>query len=131
MMAAGTSSTISSRGWTWSRRPSPPATAVRAFVALVDCETVIEGLKSGRIGGIALDVHEQEADLLFEDLSNEIIQDDVFQRLLTFPNVLVNGHQAFFTHEALAGIAERTLGNIDAFERGATLVNHVPSTLAR
>ena len=68
--------------------------------ALVDVEAVVEGLKSGRIGYLAIDVYEQEADLFFQDLSNEIIQDDAFQRLLTFPNVLVTGHQAFFTHEA-------------------------------
>ena len=65
--------------------------------ALVDVEAVVEGLKSGRIGYLAIDVYEQEADLFFQDLSNEIIQDDAFQRLLTFPNVLVTGHQAFFT----------------------------------
>ena len=69
--------------------------------ALVDVEAVVEGLKSGRIGYLAIDVYEQEADLFFQDLSNEIIQDDAFQRLLTFPNVLVTGHQAFFTREAL------------------------------
>ena len=71
--------------------------------ALVDVEAVVEGLKSGRIGYLAIDVYEQEADLFFQDLSNEIIQDDAFQRLLTFPNVLVTGHQAFFTHEAHDG----------------------------
>ena len=65
--------------------------------ALVDVEAVIDGLKSGQIGYLAIDVYEQEADLFFQDLSNEIIQDDAFQRLLTFPNVLVTGHQAFFT----------------------------------
>lgn len=93
--------------------------------ALVDVEAVIEGLKTGRVGYFAMDVYEQEADLFFEDLSNEIIQDDAFQRLLTFPNVLVTGHQAFFTREALAGIAATTLANISAFERGAELVNAV------
>ena len=65
--------------------------------ALVDVEAVVDGLKSGQIGYLAIDVYEQEADLFFQDLSNEIIQDDAFQRLLTFPNVLVTGHQAFFT----------------------------------
>ena len=86
---------------------------------------MIEGLKSGRIGYLAMDVYEQEADLFFEDLSNEIIQDDAFQRLLTFPNVLVTGHQAFFTREALGAIAETTLANLTAFERGLPLVNAV------
>ena len=85
---------------------------------LVDTRAVIEGLKSGRIGSLGLDVYEEEADLFFEDLSGEVIQDDVFARLLTFPNVLVTGHQGFFTREALAGIAGTTLGNATAFARG-------------
>jgi len=95
--------------------------------ALIDAEAVIGGLKSGRIGGVALDVYEQEADLFFEDLSNEIIQDDVFQRLLTFPNVLITGHQAFFTEEALLAIAETTMGNIADEEAGKMSPNRVLS----
>lgn len=93
--------------------------------ALIDAEALIDGLKSGQVGGVALDVYEQEGDLFFEDLSNEIIQDDVFQRLLTFPNVLVTGHQAFFTREALGAIAETTLANVAAFEAGGPLDNEV------
>ncbi len=93
--------------------------------ALIDAEAVIDGLKSGQIGGVALDVYEQEADLFFEDLSNEIIQDDVFQRLLTFPNVLITGHQAFFTEEALAAIAETTMTNIAEEEAGRASPNRV------
>jgi D-lactate dehydrogenase len=93
--------------------------------ALIDAEAVIAGLKSGKIGGVALDVYEQEADLFFEDLSNEIIQDDVFQRLLTFPNVLVTGHQAFFTEEALKAIAETTMTNITEEEAGRASPNRV------
>ena len=93
--------------------------------ALIDAEAVIAGLKSGRIGGVALDVYEQEADLFFEDLSNEIIQDDVFQRLLTFPNVLITGHQAFFTEEALTAIAETTMANIAEEESGHASPNRV------
>lgn len=92
---------------------------------LVDAGAVIEGLKSGQIGYLAVDVYEQEADLFFEDLSSEIIQDDVFQRLLTFPNVLVTGHQAFFTREALGNIADTTLGNLTAFARNEKLANAV------
>lgn len=80
--------------------------------ALIDTVALIEGLKSRKVGGVALDVYEQEADLFFEDLSNEIIQDDVFQRLLTFPNVLITGHQAFLTEEALSAIAETTLASL-------------------
>ena len=93
--------------------------------ALIDAEAVIAGLKSGKIGGVALDVYEQEADLFFEDLSNEIIQDDVFQRLLTFPNVLVTGHQAFFTEEALTAIAETTMENVTEEEAGRPSPNRV------
>lgn len=80
--------------------------------ALIDTAALIEGLKSRQVGGVALDVYEQEADLFFEDLSNEIIQDDVFQRLLTFPNVLITGHQAFLTEEALSAIAQTTLASL-------------------
>ncbi len=88
--------------------------------ALIDTAALIEGLKSRKVGGVALDVYEQEADLFFEDLSNEIIQDDVFQRLLTFPNVLVTGHQAFLTEEALGAIAQTTLGSLAEIEAGQT-----------
>jgi D-lactate dehydrogenase len=88
---------------------------------LIDAEAAIEALKTGRLGGLAIDVYEQEADLFFEDLSNEILADDVFARLLTFPNVLVTGHQAFFTREALAAIAGTTLGNATNFAAGTPL----------
>ena len=88
---------------------------------LIDAEAAIEALKTGRLGGLAIDVYEQEADLFFEDLSNEILADDVFARLLTFPNVLVTGHQAFFTREALAAIAATTLGNCTRFAAGEPL----------
>jgi D-lactate dehydrogenase len=86
--------------------------------ALVDTRAVIDGLKSGRIGTLALDVYEEEGDLFFEDLSDRVITDDVFSRLLTFPNVLITAHQAFFTTEALARIAATTLDNIAAFGQG-------------
>lgn len=86
--------------------------------ALVDARALIEGLKSGRIGFLGLDVYEEEGDLFFEDLSDRVIQDDVFVRLMTFPNVIVTGHQAFFTEDALREISETTLANITAFERG-------------
>lgn len=86
--------------------------------AVVDTRTVIDALKSGRIGYLGLDVYEQEGDLFFENLSDQVIQDDVFERLLTFPNVLVTGHQGYFTREALHNIADTTLGNISAFEQG-------------
>jgi D-lactate dehydrogenase len=85
---------------------------------LVDTRAVIDGLKRGRIGRVGLDVYEEEGDLFFEDLSNRVIRDDVFSRLLTFPNVLVTGHQGFFTEEALTNIAETTLENVRAFVAG-------------
>jgi D-lactate dehydrogenase len=85
---------------------------------LVDTPALIEGLKSGQIGYLGLDVYEEEEGLFFEDRSSMVLLDDVFARLLTFPNVIVTGHQAFFTHEALQAIAETTLSNIDAFEQG-------------
>jgi D-lactate dehydrogenase len=95
--------------------------------ALIDAEAAIAGIKSGRIGGLALDVYEEESELFFEDLSVSIIQDDVFMRLTTFPNVLVTGHQAFFTHEALANIAQTTLSNLTDFEMGRDCPNAVRS----
>lgn len=93
--------------------------------ALIDTRALIAGLKRRKIGAVALDVYEQEADLFFEDLSNEIISDDLFQRLLTFPNVLITGHQAFLTEEALAAIAETTLASIADAEAGRPLRNRV------
>ncbi len=90
--------------------------------AVLDTRAVIEALKRGHLGSLALDVYEEEADLFFRDLSSEVIRDDVFARLLTFPNVLVTAHQAFFTSEALAAIAATTIANLDAFaERGTPL----------
>ena len=86
--------------------------------ALLDALAAIEALKSGRLGYLGLDVYEEEADLFFEDLSNRVLRDDVFARLLTFPNVIITGHQAFFTRTALAAIAETTLTNISAFATG-------------
>lgn len=86
--------------------------------ALVDTPALIAGLKSGHVGYVGLDVYEEEEGLFFQDLSSHVIQDDVFARLLTFPNVLVTAHQAFFTREALQAISETTLDNITAFEQG-------------
>lgn len=85
--------------------------------AVIETRAVIDGLKNGTIGYLGLDVYEEEGDLFFENLSDQLIQDDVFARLLTFPNVLVTGHQGFFTAEALKAIAETTVANITAFER--------------
>lgn len=79
---------------------------------LIDSEAVIEGLKRGKIGYLGLDVYEEESDLFFEDLSDQVIQDDTFVRLQTFPNVLITAHQAFFTKEAVDNIARTTLDNI-------------------
>ena len=93
--------------------------------ALIDTAAAIGALKTGRLGHLGLDVYEEESGLFFRDLSNEVIRDDVFSRLLTFPNVLITGHQAFFTREAMANIAETTLANIAAFERGEPSGNEV------
>jgi D-lactate dehydrogenase len=93
--------------------------------ALVDTRALVRALKSGRLGSLGLDVYEEEADLFFQDLSGRIIPDDVFARLLTFPNVLITGHQAFFTEEALTAIAETTLANVTAFAREGRVVHAV------
>jgi D-lactate dehydrogenase len=92
---------------------------------LVDTEAVIEALKSGQLGGIAIDVYEQEANLFFKDLSSTVIPDDVIQRLVSFPNVIVTGHQAFFTREALGTILETTLRSISDFAAGRPLANEI------
>jgi D-lactate dehydrogenase len=86
--------------------------------ALIDTVDVIEGLKSRHVAALALDVYEEEAELFFEDRSAEVITDDVFARLLTFPNVLITAHQAFLTHEALGAIATTTLKNLADLEAG-------------
>jgi len=93
--------------------------------ALIDTRAVFAALKKGRIGHLGLDVYEEEADLFFEDLSAKVIQDDVFARLLTFPNVIITGHQAFFTREAMETIAGTTLANIAEFERTGASPNEV------
>jgi D-lactate dehydrogenase len=84
---------------------------------LIDTRAVIGGLKAKKIGYLGLDVYEEEGDLFFEDNSNQLLQDDVFARLLTFPNVVITGHQAFFTREAVTAIAETTIANITFYER--------------
>ncbi|SEK08452.1 2-hydroxyacid dehydrogenase [Paraburkholderia diazotrophica] len=93
--------------------------------ALIDTEAVIEALKSGQLGGLAIDVYEQEANLFFRDLSSVVIADDLIQRLVSFPNVIVTGHQAFLTREALTTICETTLQSATAFEQGQTLENEI------
>jgi D-lactate dehydrogenase len=92
---------------------------------LVDTEAAIEALKSGQLGGIAIDVYEQESNLFFKDLSSTVIADDVIQRLVSFPNVIVTGHQAFFTDEALRTILETTLVSISDFEMGRPLSDEI------
>ncbi|WP_395339490.1 2-hydroxyacid dehydrogenase [Ningiella sp. W23] len=82
---------------------------------LVDTKAVINAIKRKHIGALGLDVYEMEENLFFKNRSSEIIEDDVFQRLLTFPNVLITGHQGFFTHEALTEIAQTTISNIEYF----------------
>jgi len=85
---------------------------------LINTDDVIDGLKTGRIAYLGIDVYEQEEKLFFKDLSGSIIEDDTIQRLMSFPNVLVSGHQAFFTEEALSQIAETTLGSISELLNG-------------
>lgn len=85
--------------------------------ALLDARAMIDGLKSGKIGYLAIDVYEEEGDLFYQDLSNKIVADDTFARLQTFPNVLITGHQAFLTDHALRNIADTTLDNFTSFYR--------------
>jgi D-lactate dehydrogenase len=95
---------------------------------LVDTEAVIEGLKSGQIGGFATDVYEQEAGLFFRDLSSVVVTDDVLQRLISFPNVILTGHQAFFTQEAITTICETTLKSATEYEHGQPLTNEIKAS---
>jgi len=111
------------------RRSKPGALLINTSRgALIDTEAVIEALKSGQLGGLAIDVYEQESSLFFRDLSNEIIQDDVMQRLVSFPNVIVTGHQAYLTREALTTICETTLQSVTAFEKNEPLENEVKAS---
>lgn len=99
--------------------------------ALIDTKAVIEALKKKQIGQLALDVYEYEDKLFFKDLSETVIEDDLIARLLTFPNVLITAHQAFLTDTALEQIAEVTLSNILAFEKGEKLENEVNASFVK
>ncbi|NNC54365.1 MAG: 2-hydroxyacid dehydrogenase, partial [Pseudomonadales bacterium] len=88
--------------------------------AVVDTRAVINGLKSKKIGYLGMDVYEMESELFFEDKSLEVMQDDVFSRLVSFPNVVITGHQGFYTHEALEQIAATTLANISLCAQNKT-----------
>ncbi|MGL4368411.1 MAG: 2-hydroxyacid dehydrogenase, partial [Spirochaetota bacterium] len=92
---------------------------------LIDTKALIKGLKSRKIGSAGLDVYEEEGDYFFEDFSVKGLDDDLLARLLTFPNVLVTSHQAFFTNEALAKIADTTLGNVKLFLEKGEIPNEI------
>ncbi len=94
---------------------------------LIDTGAVIEALKSQQLGALAIDVYEEEEGVFYEDLSGQILADDQLARLLTFPNVLVTSHQAFFTREAMSAIAETTLANLDTLAAGRSSPNIVRS----
>ena len=93
--------------------------------ALIDSSAVVNALRSKHLGYLGLDVYEQEENLFSQDLSDTIIPDEMIMQLLTFPNVLITAHQAYFTEEALSEIAHITLENIAAFAAGAVLVNQI------
>ena len=93
--------------------------------ALIDSKALVHALKHGHIGGIGMDVYEEESKYFFSDWSTDIMTDDILARLLTFPNVIITGHQAFLTTNALKNLAETTLENVKAFGAGAELVNEV------
>lgn len=95
--------------------------------ALIDTAALIRGLKTGQIGFAGLDVYEEEESVFFQDLSDQVIQDDLLARLLTFPNVLLTSHQGFLTRDALKNIADTTFQNVHDFESGKPLVNEVKS----
>lgn len=90
--------------------------------ALIDTKALIAALKTGQLGGVGLDVYEEEEGIFFEDLSGEVLQDDDLARLLTFPNVLITSHQAFLTREALSDISRTTIANLSALANGQPFV---------
>ena len=94
--------------------------------ALLDTPAVVEALKTRKVGFLAIDVYEEEASLFFEDRSSDIINDDTFARLLTFPNVIVTGHQAFLTNHALRNISETTVLSLGEFAEGIPCSHAVP-----
>ena len=94
---------------------------------LIDSKALVHALKHGHIGGIGMDVYEEESAYFFSDWSTDIMTDDVLARLLTFPNVIITSHQAFLTTNALKNLADTTLQNIQAFISGQELVNEVSS----
>jgi len=93
--------------------------------ALVDAVALIDGLKNNKFRGVALDVYEEEREYFFEDRSSDIITDDLLIRLMSFPNVIVSSHQAFFTEESMEAIATVTCENLKAFIEGKALDNEV------
>ncbi len=104
--------------------PSPGRCWSTPARRLLDTAAAIDALQSRQLGGLALD-YEQEADLFFRDLSSTIIADDVMQRLVSFPNVIVTGHQAFLTREAVSTICQTTLRSMTEFESGQALTNEI------
>ena len=93
--------------------------------ALINTKDVIEGLKTRQIGYLGIDVYEEEAGLFFEDHSEDVLQDDIISRLLTFSNVLITSHQAFLTNTALDNIARTTIHNLDCFEKNSKCENEL------
>lgn len=96
--------------------------------ALIETRALVKHLKSGHLGAAGLDVYEEEENVFFKDLSDQVLQDDQLARLLTFPNVLITSHQGFLTREALGNIARTTLQNVSDFENGKSLENEVRET---
>ena len=92
---------------------------------LIDTKAIIKSLKKGHLGYLGIDVYEHEENLFFSDLSEYIIEDDVLTRLMTFPNVLITAHQAFFTQNALNEIAQTTFENITSFFKEGKIQNEV------
>jgi D-lactate dehydrogenase len=93
--------------------------------ALIDAEALLECIKTRHVGAVGLDVYEEEADVFFEDFSGEILADVTLARLLSMPNVIITGHQAFLTREALENIAVTTLENLKNFYDGEPLKNEI------
>jgi D-lactate dehydrogenase len=97
---------------------------------VINTADLIEALNNGRLGAACLDVYENEKDLFFNDLRNAILKDEMFTRLRSFKNVIITGHQAFLTQEAIEAIAATTISNLDAWDKKTQCVNEIPATYA-
>ena len=93
--------------------------------SLIESQSLLDGLTSGKVGAAGLDVYEEESDLFYEDYSNIVVKDDILSILVSRPNVIITSHQAFLTEEALKSIASITLTNLSEYFQSGTCTNEL------